>query len=73
MLSFWEWIDRDSPLSQADRVLVLIRQAGPQGISRRIPRRPIRLEKETLDQLLADRLPPDLATRERGLITYRTR
>lgn len=75
MLSFWEWIDRDSPLSQADRVLVLIRQAGPQGISRGSLGGQIKLEKETLDQLLAALIGfhQILATRERGLITYRTR
>ena len=76
MRTFFEWIDRDSPLGETDKVLVLIRQAGhPQGITRGSLGRQIKLKKETLDQLLTALIGfhQIVASRENGLITYRTR
>ena len=74
MLTFWEFIHRDSPLPESEKVLVLIRQAGPQGIDRGSIGANIKLEKETLDQLLDALIGfgQIVATRKDGLITYRT-
>ena len=52
MLTFLEFIDRDSPLSETDKVLVVIKQAGPQGIARGALGGQIKLKKESLDQVL---------------------
>jgi hypothetical protein len=75
MKTYWEWIHRDAPIPQADRVMVLIRQAGPQGISRGGIGGQIDLDKETLDDLLAALVNSGQAvlTRERGLDVYRVR
>ena len=75
MGTFWEFIHKDSPLPQADRVLVLIKQAGPQGITRGSIGANIKLEKETLDQLLNALIGfgQIVASREGGLVTYRVR
>jgi len=73
MTTFREWISRNSPLPEAEKVLVLIRQAGPQGIARGSIGGQIKLEKETLDHLLAALIGfgQIVATRKAGLITYR--
>ena len=75
MRTFFAWIDRDSPLSETQKVLVLIRQAGAQGITRGSLGGQIKLEKETLDQLLDSLIGFNqiVARREAGLITYRAR
>jgi hypothetical protein len=75
MLTFLEFIDRDSPLSETDKVLVVIKQAGPQGIARGALGGQIRLEKESLDELLDALIGfgQIVASRERGLIVYHAR
>ena len=75
MLTFLEWIDRDSPLAETDKVLVLLRHSGPQGITRGSLGRQIKLKKETLDLLLTALIGfrQIVTSRENGLITYRTR
>jgi hypothetical protein len=75
MKRFWEWIARTSPLPESDKVLALIRQAGPQGIARGSLGSQIKLEKKTLDELLAAlvRFNQIVATREGEYIVYRIR
>ena len=73
MDTFWKWIAKDSPLTEVDRLLALIRQSGRQGITRGSLGGNIRLEKETLDQLLAALIGARqiTATREQGRTVYR--
>jgi len=73
LTSFATWLQSKHRMPEADRVVPLIVQAGPEGLSRGQIASAIDLERDTLDELLGGlvRFGTLVVTSQDGVLVYR--